>query len=142
MIAVCRPLDGITLNTEVEYLLDDAGEIKKFEDVDTAKEWLREHGVTEGIMEFFMFEEVMNIKDVYENLYPLTIVTDRYSGVYSGGKFTAWNLNPDEVPEEICWGDGSALEIFQDISNGKRNIVYGIGATPDEAVMDLYRKIK
>ena len=25
MIAVCRPLDGITLNTEVEYLLDDEG---------------------------------------------------------------------------------------------------------------------
>lgn len=60
MIAVCRPLDGITLNTEVEYLLDDAGEIKKFEDVDTAKKWLREHGVTEGIMEFFMFVSVEN----------------------------------------------------------------------------------
>ena len=58
MIAVCRPLDGITLNTEVEYLLDDDGEIKKFEDIDTAKEWLREHGVTEGIMEFFMFVNV------------------------------------------------------------------------------------
>ena len=58
MIAVCRPLDGITLNTEVEYLLDDDGEIKKFEDVDTAKEWLRKHGVTEGVMEFLMFVNV------------------------------------------------------------------------------------
>ena len=64
MIAVCRPLDGITLNTEVEYLLDDAGEIKKFEDVDTAKEWLREHGVTEGIMEFFMFVNVENAERI------------------------------------------------------------------------------
>lgn len=66
MIAVCRPLDGITLNEEVEYLLDDDGEIKKFEDVDTAKEWLREHGVTEGIMEFFMF---VNVEKEGENEY-------------------------------------------------------------------------
>ena len=142
MVTVCRPFDGITLNTEVEYLLDEDGEIKKFKDVETAKEWLREHGVTEETMGFFMFETSMNIKDVYDNLYPLTIVMDRYSGVYSGGKFTAWNLDFDEVPEEICWGDGSALEIFRDIRNGKRNIVYGVGATPDEAVMDLYMKIK
>lgn len=84
----------------------------------------------------------MNIKDVYKNLYPLTIVMDRYTGVYSGGRFTAWNLNPDEIPEEICWGHSSALEIFRDIRNGKRNIVYGIGGTPDEAAMDLYMKIK
>lgn len=88
-------------------------------------------------------EEVfMNIKDVYKNLYPLTIVMDRYNGVYSGGRFTAWNLDPDEVPEEICGDDGSALEIFQNIRNGKRNVVYGVGATPDEAAMDLYMKIK
>ena len=33
MVAVCRPLEGISLNTEVEYVLDDDGEIKKFEDV-------------------------------------------------------------------------------------------------------------
>lgn len=29
----------------------------------------------------------IDIKDVYKNLYPLTIVMDRYTGVYSGGKF-------------------------------------------------------
>lgn len=84
----------------------------------------------------------MNIKDVYKNLYPLTIVMDRYTGVYSGGIFTAWNLDPDEVPEEICWDDGTVLQFFADIRNGKRNIVYGIGATPDEAAMDLYMKMK
>lgn len=83
----------------------------------------------------------IDIKEVYKKLYPLTIVMDRYTGVYSGGKFTAWNLDPDEIPEEICWDDLSASEIFRDIRNGKRNIVYGIGATPDEAAMDLYMNI-
>lgn len=60
MVAVCRPFDGITLNTEVEYVLDDDGEIKEFEDVETAEEWLREHGVTEEIMEFLIFVNAEN----------------------------------------------------------------------------------
>lgn len=55
MVAVCRPLHGITLNTEVEYLLDEDGEIKEFKDVETAKEWLREHVITEETIEFLMF---------------------------------------------------------------------------------------
>ena len=60
MVAVCRPLHGITLNTEVEYVLDDDDEIKEFEDVETAEEWLREHGVTEEVMEFLMFVNAEN----------------------------------------------------------------------------------
>ena len=84
----------------------------------------------------------MNIKEVYEKLYPLTIVMDRYTGVYSGGKFTAWNLNPDEVPEEICWDDGTVMSFFNNIRKGKSTFVYGIGATPDEAAMDLYMKMR
>lgn len=60
MVAVCRPLEGITINTEVEYVLDDDGEIKEFEDVETAEEWLREHGVTEEIMELLMFVNAEN----------------------------------------------------------------------------------
>ena len=83
----------------------------------------------------------VDMKDVYENLYPLTIVMDRYTGVYSGGKFTAWNLDPDKVPEEICWGDNSASEFFDDIRYGRRHLTYGIGETPDEAAMDLYIKL-
>ena len=60
MVAVCRPLEGISLNTEVEYVLDDDGEIKEFEDVETAEEWLREHRVTEEVMEFLMFVNAEN----------------------------------------------------------------------------------
>ena len=60
MVVVCRPLEGITINTEVEYVLDDDGEIKEFEDVETAEEWLREHGVTEEIMELLFFVNAEN----------------------------------------------------------------------------------
>lgn len=28
------------------------------------------------------------------DIYPLTIVKDRYTGVYSGGIYTAWKLSP------------------------------------------------
>ena len=84
----------------------------------------------------------MDIKEIYEELYPLTIVMDRYTGVYSGGKFTAWNLDPDEIPEDICADDNSASEFFNDIRYRSRYYTYGIGETPDEAAMDLYVKIK
>ena len=84
----------------------------------------------------------MDIKEVYKNLYPLTIVMDRYSGVYSGGIFTAWKLDPDEVPEEICAGDNSASDFFDDIRYKRRDFIYGIGETPDEAAMDLYIKME
>jgi len=84
----------------------------------------------------------MDIKDVHKNMYPLTIVMDRYTGVYSGGKFTAWNLDLDEVPEEICQDDDSASEFFDDVRYGRRHLIYGIGETPDEAVVDLYMKIR
>lgn len=84
----------------------------------------------------------VDIKEVYKNLYPLTIVMDRYTGVYSGGIFTAWNLDPDEIPEDICADDNSASEFFDDIRYGRRDYIYGIGETPDEAAMDLYMKIE
>lgn len=55
MIIVCRPYDGITINEEVEYLLDDNGNIKEFSDVDTAKQWLKNHDVSDDYMDILMF---------------------------------------------------------------------------------------
>ena len=84
----------------------------------------------------------IDIKEVCKELYPLTIVMDRYTGTYSGGIFTAWNLDPDEVPEEICADDNSTSEFFDDIRYRRRDYIYGIGGTPDEAAMDLYIKME
>ena len=33
-------------------------------------------------------------------LYPVTIVTDRYGGTYSKGGWLAFNLPPNELPSE------------------------------------------
>lgn len=65
-------------------------------------------------------------------IYPLTIVQDRYNGIYSGGKFTAWNLYPDELPEE-AFGDDVTCRCFW----ADQEIAVGRGSTPNEALFDL-----
>lgn len=65
-------------------------------------------------------------------IYPLTIIQDRYNGIYSGGKFTAWNLYPDELPEE-AFGDDVTCRCFW----ADQEIMVGRGDTPDEALAML-----
>ena len=36
-----------------------------------------------------------------DTVYPLTIKADRYSGVYSGGAYTAWPCDEAEIPSEV-----------------------------------------
>ena len=64
------------------------------------------------------------------DIYPLVIVKDRYNGTYSGGKWTAWNLN--YVPSKADADDIECADFFS-----KNNIVYGRGETPEEAIEDL-----
>lgn len=65
MVIVGRPLYGITLNNELEYVLDNDGEIMKFNSIDTAKEWLTAHGVDEDYMQLLMFlDEDGNIIEI------------------------------------------------------------------------------
>lgn len=71
-----------------------------------------------------------------DDLYPLTIVLDRYCGTYSGGKYTAWNLDASEVPPEI-YSDDVTCAIFW----SKNNFQFGIGCTPENAIEDLKEKI-
>ena len=35
------------------------------------------------------------------DMYPITILTDRYGGTYSGGGWLAFNLPPEEIPFEV-----------------------------------------
>lgn len=72
-------------------------------------------------------------KTIFESIYPLTIVADRYGGVYSRGAFTAWNLDTDEVPTEIASDDVTCMNFW-----GKNKITCGKGATVEEAVGNLY----
>lgn len=79
-------------------------------------------------------EELTRVSD---RIYPLTITRDRYRGTYSGGRFTAWNCHPDEIPEEISLDDVSCYKWWH--SSGAKLV--GRGNSPLEAVSDLYRLI-
>ena len=70
---------------------------------------------------------------IFESIFPLTIVADRYSGVYSHGAFTAWNLEAYEVPAEIAGDDVTCMNFWN-----KNIIPCGKGATVEEAVCNLY----
>ncbi len=72
-----------------------------------------------------------------DSIYPLTIVQDRYTGSYSAGLFTAWNLEPQEVPEEIYGDDTTCMSFWQN-----NILLVGKGATPDDSVEDLIKKIR
>ena len=68
-------------------------------------------------------------------IYPLTIITDRYNGTYSGGKVLAFNMDYYELPEDIDGDDVACSNFFQ-----KTKIIYGKGDTPMEAYRDLIIK--
>ena len=69
-------------------------------------------------------------------VYPLTVVAYRYGGVYSGGRFTAWNLDPCDVPEAPWGDDGEASEFWW--AGGVDGFIVGVGSTPKEAIDDLF----
>lgn len=76
-----------------------------------------------------------------DKIYPITIISDRYSGTYSGGEWTAWALYPENLPDGIIDGDVECacawVNLKEDRKHGK--IAFGIGNTPDEALRDLVR---
>lgn len=72
---------------------------------------------------------------MFDFIYPLCIVEDRYDGVYSGGKYTAWNRY--SAPDEVWWDDCGCADFFS-----STDITYGVGNTPEEAVENLKIKLK
>lgn len=78
------------------------------------------------------------MKEVMEDeIYPLTIVADRYAGAYSGGDYIAWNLEPWLVPEGTEYDGADGLDFWEE-----NKIVCGKGRTVSEALVDLYCKLK
>ena len=71
---------------------------------------------------------------IYDSIYPLTITADRYTGAYSSGVFTAWNLEPIEVPTEPFEDDVVCMNYW----HSSETVVCGKGDTPEEAVANLY----
>ena len=75
------------------------------------------------------------MKDL-DSIYPLTIISDRYNGVYSGGKYTAWPLFYYQVPREPEESDIDC-SLFWETYCG----VVGKGNTIQEALVDLASKM-
>lgn len=95
--------------------------------------------------------------DEFFDIYPLTITKDRYTGVYSGGEWTAWYCDADDIPPEIASDDVTCCEFWsmahdakvsrlgylEYMTNGDFQCpVFGIGGTIEAAVTDLKRRIE
>lgn len=87
----------------------------------------------------------MNINEIY----PCTIIKDRYYGIYSGGKWTAWNIDAGDIPSGQKENDMSCAEFWDDFNSDRigtnnwfgQKVFVGKGASPSEALEDLARKI-
>ena len=73
-----------------------------------------------------------------DTIYPLTIKPDRYSGVYSGGEYTAWPCDEAEIPSEVFMDDVSCAHEWSVIKTERQQV--GIGCTPSVALVDLFLK--
>lgn len=75
--------------------------------------------------------------------WPCTVVSDRYNGAYSKGKWLAFPVNSYDVPDVIHNGDSDVMDFWDGCGEGKHwmNIV-GRGDTPDTAVLDMVERSK
>jgi len=65
-----------------------------------------------------------------------TIILDRYDGVYSKGKYTAWPLGIFEIPWAQDSGDADCSNFWDSYDKP-----VGKGDTPNEALEDLEGKL-
>ena len=54
-IVIGRPVNGISINAELEFIFDDDGAVRYFDNMEQAKELLRQNGVPDEEMEFYTF---------------------------------------------------------------------------------------
>lgn len=74
-----------------------------------------------------------------ENIYPLAVISDRYTGCYSGGNYTAWCYGVDYIPRGVFEDDVTCAKTWSELKKGREDgsEVFGVGDTPDEALRDL-----
>lgn len=71
------------------------------------------------------------------DIWPVTIVRARYSGVYEVGAWLAFPHHPDQLPVEWDAGDVICVEFWSD---PRRQEEIGGGDSPDAAYADLAAK--
>lgn len=79
----------------------------------------------------------------YPEVYPCTIVMDRYDGTYSGGKWLALDCDPEYIPEEIGGSDPQESRFWRSDYNElyAKRFPIGKGDTPNKAYEDLQKKV-
>ena len=68
----------------------------------------------------------------------LTILEDRYCGTYSGGEYTAWPCDSEDIPSGPSDSDVPCAEFWSDADE---HFTIGRGKTRNAAVADLARKL-
>lgn len=68
--------------------------------------------------------------------YPLTIIRDRYNGIYSGGDWIAFPRRIDEIPVAVNSNDEDCVTFWESYTEP-----YGLGESPDAALSDLLVKM-
>ena len=73
-------------------------------------------------------------------LYPLTIVRDPYTGLYSGATWVALHQYPEFVPDEITGQENEHATFWRTLDLLANPV--GKGDTPERAVQNLYAELK
>ena len=82
------------------------------------------------------------------DIYPLTIMKDRYSGVYSEGAYLAFNDYFHRLPKAIAGSDGDCISFWSDFIQGKplnyfgKPMYCGRGKTSTKALNNLIKIMK
>ena len=74
-------------------------------------------------------------KENNKDIYPLTIIRDRYNGVYSKGKYLAFNTDYYDIPQEIDGDDVECFDFWYSLEPNK--YIIGKGNTIEEALENL-----
>jgi hypothetical protein len=95
-------------------------------------------------------KDIADLEKRLEEVYPCTVVLDRYGGTYSGAKWLAFDGNPADIPMPLSVDGGSDTEQMEfwgvvldddDYMSETYNMEIGFGNTPNEAVLDLEYKV-
>ena len=78
--------------------------------------------------------EVAKMSKEIKEIYPLTVILDRYNGVYSDAKYLAFNMYPDLIPYGVMGDDMDCSDFWGE----KHTFPIGKGNTAQEAIDNLY----
>lgn len=93
-------------------------------------------GLIKKLAKIFKTPEIPKT-DLEVDIYPCTVIMDRYGGTYSGGLWVALNEDYHKIP--MTGPDGSDMDCMNFWEEYPRP--YGKGETPGEAIKDLKKKL-